>query len=168
MKNKFYSVFIMLMIASIISVEAQKLEGAAGFIQSGYLNAPNAKTLNQVYPENVSGFGNDYFLFGAEGFYRKNKNMFIGEWQFGLQKTYSFNDEHAGVVYETLLAKYARNIKDEKRIWIYPSAGAGASVIALTNYKDINGIKKNMTTNTLVSPTFDIGTNIDFLLSKLN
>jgi hypothetical protein len=29
---------------------AQKIEGVAGFIQLGYLNAPNTKVLNQVYP----------------------------------------------------------------------------------------------------------------------
>jgi len=150
-------------ISFIISAVAcgQKIEGVAGFIQLGYLNAPYTKVLNQVYP---AGFNDTYFSVGAEGFYRKNKNLIIGEWQFGLQKVYSFNDKHAGAVYEALLGKYGRIIKDKNSFWLYPSAGAGLSFISLTSYEDIN--KQNTATQTLVSPTFDFGMNADILLSK--
>jgi hypothetical protein len=71
--------------------------------------------------------------------------LIIGEWQFGLQKVYSFNDKHAGAVYEALLGKYGRIIKDKNNFWLYPSAGAGLSFISLTSYEDIN---KQNTANT--------------------
>jgi hypothetical protein len=166
MKTQFYTIFILLMLAG--AVEAQEIKGIAGFIQSGYMNAPNAaKAFNQVFPQNSSGFANNYFLIGAEGFYRKNKNVFMGDWQFGLQKVYSFNNEYAGAVYEAVTGKYGRVIAEKKNVWIYPSAGAGVSVISLTSYKKINDRRENVNTQTLVSPGFDISMNTDFLLSKL-
>jgi len=166
MKTQFYTIFILLMLAG--AVEAQEIKGIAGFIQSGYMNAPNAaKAFSEIYPDNTAGFANNYWLIGATAYYRNNNNMFMGDLQFGLQKVYSFNDKHAGAVYEAVLGKYGRIIKEEKNFWIYPSAGVGASVIALTSYDKINGERENMRTQTLVSPTFDIGMNADFLLSKL-
>jgi hypothetical protein len=166
MKNKLYTVVFAFVLAN--TVAAQKIEGIAGFIQSGYMNAPNAaKAFNQVFPQNSSGFANNYFLIGAEAFYRQKNNVFMGDWQFGLQKVYSFNNQHAGAVYEAILGKYGWIIKEDKNFWLYPSAGAGASVIALTSYDKIDGRKENMKTQTLVSPSFDFGMNADFLLSKL-
>lgn len=165
MKAKLYTIFLMLMLAG--AVKAQKIQGIAGFIQSGYLNVPNAKVFNQGYPGNTSGFANNYFLIGAEAFYRQKKNVFMGDWQFGLQKVYSFNNQHAGALYEAVMGKYGRLIAEKENVWIYPSAGMGVSVAALTSYDEIDGQKKNIKTKTLVSPTFDIGINADFLLSKL-
>jgi hypothetical protein len=166
MKKNFYT----LLISSIFiaSISAQKIEGIAGFIQSGYMNAPNAaKAFSQVYPDNTAGFANNYWLIGATAYHRNNSNMFMGDLQFGLQKVYSFNDKHAGAVYEAVLGKYGRIIKEEKSFWLYPSAGAGASIIALTSYDKIDGERENVKTQSLVSPAFDMGMNADFLLSKL-
>jgi hypothetical protein len=132
------------------------------------MNAPNAaKAFSQVYPDNATGFANNYLLAGATAYYRNNGNMFMGDLQFGLQKVYSFNDKHAGTVYEAILGKYGRIIREGKNYWFYPSIGAGASVIALTSYDNVNGRRENIKTQTLVSPTCDIGVNSDFLLSKL-
>jgi hypothetical protein len=166
MKKNFYIVVLLAMMTSI--THAQKIEGIAGFIQTGYMNAPNAaKAFNQVFPQNNSGFANNYFLIGAEAFYRQKNNVFMGEWQFGLQKVYSFNNQHAGALYEAVMGKYGRLVAEKENVWIYPSAGMGVSVAALTSYDEIDGQKKNMKTKTLVSPTFDMGMNADFLLSKL-
>lgn len=152
----------------IVNAGAQKIEGIAGFIQSGYMNAPNAANVfSQIYPDNAAGFANNYWLVGTDAYYRHKSNVFMGDLQFGLQKVYSFNDKHAGAVYEAVIGKYGRIIKEEKNFWLYPSAGAGVSVIALTSYEDISGERKNMETLTLTSPSFDIGMNADFLLSKL-
>ena len=147
--------------------EAQKIEGIAGFMQSGYLNAPNAKIFNQVFPGNTAGFSNNYWLVGVTAYYRENSNMFIGDLQFGLQKVYSFNNEHAGAVYEAVIGKYGRIINEGKNYWLYPSAGTGASVLSLTSYDRTNGWIENSRTQTLVSPAFDFGMNADFLISKL-
>lgn len=146
------------------SVKAQQTEGIAGFIQSGYLNTHSSKFFKQVYTGNAFSFADNYFLIGAEGFYRKNQNIILAEWQLGLQKTYSFNDEHAGIVYEAVLAKYGRIIKEKKNFWFYPSAGAGTSVTSLTSHV---GNKENWKSETLRSPAFDIGLNTTFLMSKL-
>jgi len=166
MKRNIYLFAIAFMCSGIIN--AQKIQGIAGFIQSGYMNAPNAaKAFYQVYPDNPSGFANNYFLIGAEGFYRQGDNVFMANLQFGVQKVYSFNDEHAGAVYEAVLGKYGRIIAEEKNFWLYPSVGTGVSVISLTGYTTTDGIRENMKTQTLVAPVFDIGMNSDFLLSKL-
>jgi len=49
---------------------AQKIEGVAGFIQLGYLNAPNTKVLNRV---NLPVFIIIFFQFGAKVFKKKTK-----------------------------------------------------------------------------------------------
>jgi len=165
MKKNFYAI-AMLLFTNI--VHAQKIEGLAGFIQSGYLNASNAaKTFSQVYPFNTAAFANNYFLIGAEAFYWEKNNVFVGDWQFGLQKIYSLNNVHAGSSYEAVLAKYGRIVKERKNFWLYPSAGAGASIISLTSYTKNNGVRENVKTETLVSPAFDFGMNANFLMSKL-
>ena len=163
--KKSYSVFIALLVANIIA--AQKIEGVAGFIQLGYLVAPNTKTFNQIYPSNVPGFANNYFLIGAEGFYRSGKHLIMGDWRIGFQKLYSLNEGKVGAFYQSIIGKYGQIIKEEKNIWFYPSIGAGASVASLTSFAKINGKEQNVNTQTLVSPSFDLGLNADFLLSKL-
>lgn len=165
MKKNFYTVILLVMIANI--AKAQNIKGIAGFIQSGYLNTPNTKIFNQAYPDNTAGFANNYFLIGAEAFYREKNNVFMGDWQFGLQKIYSFNNERAGAVYEAILGKYGWIVKEKDNFWLYPSVGAGASVISLTSYTVNDGVRENTRTQTLISPAFDIGMNADFLLSKL-
>jgi hypothetical protein len=166
MKKNLYIVAIALILSAF--ADAQKIEGVAAFMKTGYMNAPNAaKIFNQVYPSGVSGFTGNYFLLGAEGYYRKNSSVFMGVWEFGLQKAYSLNDANADAVYEAVLGKYGRIITEGKNYWLYPSAGAGASVSSLTSYGKVNSRKENMRTQTLVSPTFDVGMNADFLLSKV-
>ncbi len=166
MKKIIYTLLITSIFIS--GINAQKIEGIAGFIQSGYMNAPNAaKAFSQAYPDNTVGFANNYWLVGATAYYRNNSSVFMGDLQFGLQKVYSFSDKHAGAVYEEVLGKYGRIIKEGKNFWVYPSAGVGASLISLTSYDKIAGERENMKTQTLVSPTFDMGMNADFLLSKL-
>lgn len=148
-------------------VTAQKMEGVAGFIQCGYMNAPNtSKAFRKVFSENNSAFSNNFFVTAAEGYYRKNKNLFIGEWTFGLQKKCKSNDLYRNIMLQIITGKYGRVINKSKKFWLYPAAGAGASVITLFNYTKDDGKKKNCVAQTLISPTLDVSMNANFLLSK--
>ena len=66
------------------------------------------------------------------------------------------------------MVKWGRIIAENDHSWLYPSVGAGASIIQLTTYDKVSGNEENIQEKTLVSPSFDAGINADFLLSKIN
>ena len=55
-------------------------------------------------------------------------------------------------------------IKENKRYWLYPSIGIGASAIGLNAYNQVNAVTSNEKINYLVNTSFDFGLNADFVL----
>ena len=94
MKKRFTLSFLALF--SLSSIYAQRIEGVAGFLKAGYMNAPSSgKTFHQIAPAGITGFDNNYFAFGGEAYYRKLKNIYTVEGTMGVQKQYTSGTTYA-------------------------------------------------------------------------
>lgn len=162
-------IFIFIIFTSLLKgvIHAQKIEGVAGFMKGGYMYAPcSGNILNQITPSSKAGFRNNYFLFGAEVYYRENKNIYTVEGSMGVQKRYSYHPLYAEPYCGAAHLNWGRVIAENGHFWLYPVIGAGASVIQLTTYNKQNIRVENIKEKTLVSPSLNAGMNADFLLSK--
>jgi hypothetical protein len=167
MKKHFTLTFLSLILFSF--TYAQHIEGVAGFLKAGYMHAPSSgKIFNQVAPAGITGFDDNYFAFGAEAYYRKLKNIYTVEGTMGVQKRQAYSSTYAEPYNGAAHVKWGRVIAENDHYWLYPSIGAGASVLQLTTYDKIGGNEQNIQEKTLVSPSFDAGINADFLLGKIN
>jgi len=165
MKKLFTFLLFAFFVAS--SGYGQQIEGIAGFIKTGYMHAPSSgKTFKQIAPASINGFGDNYFLFGAEVYYRKWNNIYTVEGTMGVQKRYSINDTYAEPYCGAAHGKWGRIVAQNEHYWLYPAVGAGASIIQLTSYQQQDKRVSNLQEKTLVSPSFDASINADFLLSK--
>lgn len=167
MKKNIYLLTIVLMLANF--ADGQKIKGLAGFIKSGYIYAPNVrKTFEDANAENNYAFTNNFWSFGAEAYYLTGNIIITGDGNIGVQKINTWNDIRSSAVYEALYGKFGWIIAKDKNYWVYPSVGAGASVMLLTNYKETNSLSEITNTKKLVSPSVDLAVNADVLLSKLH
>src|SRR3954454_6162004 len=111
---------------------AQRIEGVAGFLKVGYMNAPSSgKTFNQIAPAGMAGFSDNYFAFGGEGYYRKFKNIYTVEGTVGIQKRYGLDNTYAEPYCGAAHGKWERIVAEKDHYWLYPSIGAGTSFIQL-------------------------------------
>ena len=167
MKKHFTLFFLVLFFLS--SINAQRIEGVAGSLKFGYMHAPSSgNTLNKIAPAGITGFDDNYFTFGAEAYYRKFKNIYTVEGTVVGQGRYANNTAYAEPYCGAAHGKWGRIVAENDHSWLYPSIGAGASFLQLTTYEKANGKVVNIQEKTLVSPSFDVGINADFLLSKIN
>jgi hypothetical protein len=57
---------------------------------------------------------------------------------------------------------------EKNRFWLYPTVGFGAAMTSLTSYQNMEGGTTNGMTQKLISPSADLGINIDFIRLKTN
>src|SRR3954466_8890490 len=133
MKKHFTLSFLAFLLLS--SIYAQRIEGVAGSLKFGYMYAPSSgKTFNQIAPAGITGFDNNYFAFGAEAYYRKFKNVYMIEGTMGAQKRQSNSNTYAEPYCGAVHGKSGRVIAENDHSWLYPSVGAGASIMHLLSY----------------------------------
>jgi len=148
---------------------AQRIEGLAGFVKTGYMRAPSSgKIFSQVAPTGIRGFNDNYFAFGAEAYYRKLKNIYTVEGTIGMQKRRSIGNTYAEPYCGAAHGSWGRVVAENDGYWLYPSIGAGASIIQVNSYDKSSGNEENIQEKTLVSPSFEAGINADFLVNKVN
>ena len=67
--SKFFVLVVLIIWGS--TADAQRIKGGAGFVKVGIANAPGAGSiLNQIAPAGVSGFSDQFYVLGGEGYYR--------------------------------------------------------------------------------------------------
>jgi hypothetical protein len=162
---------ILLLLMAIANFgHAQKIKGFAGSLKLGYSGAPgSASTFSEIAPQSVDGFTNNYFAFGAEGYYRTGKFIIGLEGLWGAQGDYSFDDDHAEPFVGAGHARFGYIVNNNDRYWIYPSIGTGSSLSVLSTYnKTTDGETENTRNKVLISPSFDCGINADFIVNNVD
>jgi hypothetical protein len=170
MKNYMCLLFTAFLLLCTNTVSAQRVRGGAGFFKGGYSYAPGSgNTFNKIAPAGINGFTNNYALIGGEGYY-KGKNIVLSlEGTVAAQKDRAAGNVHAeNFVYAGHL-RLGFIVSESKNCWIYPSIGSGTAAIALNTYTKASSSEKaqNLENKILVSPSFDIGLNADYILSRV-
>jgi hypothetical protein len=150
-----------------INLIAQNTKGWAGFFKIGYANiAKTGTTLDEIAPEGISGFTNNFVTLGAEGYYRHNCFFFGLDGNLGFQNAHKPANVGAEGFYGSGFFKVGMNLFEEDNYWIYPSIGTGTSFLMMTTYDKVGDKTGNFRNKTLFNPSFDFGLNADFLLNK--
>lgn len=165
-KNIIYTIVLVM---SITMAHAQ-LKGGAGFFKTGYLYAPGSSNiLKNLSPAGRLGYSNSYFIMGVEAYYRKGNNILGADLYSGEQADYYFaTNSYSNPYLGSTHIKFGRIIRETKQHWVYPSVGFGANGIVLATYNRENDKSTNVTSQTLVSPSADIGINEDIILNKMD
>ena len=148
-------------------VNAQRIKGGAGFVKLGISNASNAGTvLNQIAPTGVSGFTDQFYLLGGEGYYRTG-NLILGlDGTFGAQTVRSSGNSYGEGFTFYGHARVGWVINQGTHYWIYPTVGLGSSTLGMTTYTKSGNNKQDQLNRQIFRPSLDAGLNADFLLSK--
>jgi hypothetical protein len=147
------------------ALNAQRTTGGAVFIKTGYLNLPGSACIfNKIAPSGITGFSNSFVAFGAEGYYRVNNLIFALNGDIGVQYVKLTDTRAAEALSGAGYVQVGHIIKENKRYWLYPSIGIGASAIGMNAYNQVNAVTSNEKINYLVNRSFDFGLNADFVL----
>lgn len=136
--NRFRALLLVYLLACTSPLLAQHpgLHGGAGFFQVGYGRLFHfSRTLSAFAPATSGLAGNDFISLGGGGYARLNKAIVGGGGyaliRQGAQQTGYRAEPFGGGGY-----LYAgRILVDTRRFWAYPMAGAGVSVVGLTQYQ---------------------------------
>jgi hypothetical protein len=139
--------------------------GGAGFFRIGYANLHQvSKAFSAFTPPSLPSSGNDFVCVGGEGYARLNKYL-VGGAGYGMtRRSVSQNSLHADPFSAGGLLQVSRIIVDHRRFWVYPSVGAGFSVIGLTQYElSPTGERQHESTVMLPNVNFHVGIGADWL-----
>lgn len=148
---------------------AQRIKGGAGFVKVGITNAPGAGlVLDQIAPVGVSGFSDQFYVLGGEGYYRTGNIVLALDGHISAQNARSSGTNYGEGYTYFGHAKLGWIVGQGARYWVYPTVGFGTAALAMTTYtKTGNDAKaENRQNRYLYRPSFDIGLNADYLLSK--
>jgi len=162
-------IIMLLIMAGIFTGElsAQGSRGGAGFIKIGSTYLPgSASIFNEIAPPGISGFGNNFVAFGAEGYYRANKIILALDGNIAIQGVKLTESKAAEAFSGGGYARFGRIIKENRDFWVYPSIGVGTAAIALNTYDQVNAESSNEKINYLFNTSFDFGFNADFILLR--
>ncbi|MBC7383794.1 MAG: hypothetical protein H7296_12515 [Bacteroidia bacterium] len=146
-----------------INSHAQSIRGIAVLVKGGYIFAPEAgKTLDQIPPATTKTFSNLFYCGGVEYYLRLNKFIVGMEGMIAQQSQALINDQFyvPRITYGHLKIGYL--IRDSKNFMFYPSISSGLSRMALIRNYKLN----NENTFRLMTPSFDIGINADYVFSQ--
>lgn len=167
---KISKLFLLAVLTLWISVAyAQRIKGGAGFVKVGIANVPDARAvLNQIAPTGVSGFSDQFYLLGGEGYYRTGNIVLELDGQIGAQNVRSSGNNYGEGYTYFGHAKVGLIVNQGARYWIYPTVGFGTAALAMFTYTKTGSDAKaeNRQNKYLYRPSFDIGLNADYLLSK--
>ncbi len=168
MKTRILLFGVMMVITSV--GYAQRIKGFAGFAKIGYSGAPgSASTFSKVITTGPDGLTNDYFAFGGDAYYRTGKIIIGLEGLCAAQDDYASGRYHTEPFIGAGHARFGYIVNSHDRYWIYPSVGLGSSFSGLTTYnKDVAGETENKRHSILVSPSFDLGINADFMINTVD
>lgn len=160
----------LILIASALWVsaaEAQRIKGGAGFFKFGIANTSGSgRVLDQISPAGISGFSDQFYLLGGEGYYRTGNLMLALDGNAGIQNLRSSGNEYAEGYTYLGHAKFGWVVNQGARYWIYPTVGLGSSGLAMTTYTKANQDRQDRQNRFLSRPSFDVGLNADYLLSR--
>lgn len=158
---------IILLIIWTSSVNAQRIKGGAGFFNIGVANAFNAAAvLNKIAPTGVSGFSNQFYLIGGEGYYRTGKLILGLGGITGAQTVRSSGNSYGEGFIFNGHAKVGWIVNQGVHHWVYPTLGLGSSTLGMTTYIKSGNNTQDRLNRMIFRPSFDVGLNADFLLSK--
>ena len=122
--------------------------------------------LDQIAPTGVSGFSNQFYLLGGEGYYRTG-NIILGlDGSVGAQTARSSGNSYGEGYTFYGHAKFGWVVKQGARYWVYPTVGLGSSTLGMTTYTKAGGDSQDRQNRTIFRPSLDVGLNADYLLSK--
>ncbi len=158
---------IILLILWASRIDAQRIKGGAGFVKVGVANASGAGAiLDQIAPTGVSGFGDQFYLLGGEGYYRTG-NLILGlDGNVGAQTAQSLGNSYGEGYTFYGHAKFGWVVKQGARYWIYPTVGVGSSTLGMTTYTKSGDNTQDRLNRVIFRPSLDVGLNADYLLSK--
>ena len=157
---------LMLMIAGFLQASPQT-KGIGVFLRGGYTYAPDAENiLAEIAPYDITGFTNNFFLMGLEGYYRHGKLIMGLEGTLGTQEKYSKDKYQAQAYVGAAHLRFGAIIHETNQAWFYPSFGAGTSVTTLSIDEKISGNSNQLMNLNLFTPSFDLGFNADVLTTK--
>lgn len=166
MKTGQYLAFVALLLWAS-TADAQRIKGGAGFVKVGVANASGAGTVfDQLAPTGVSGFSDQFYLLGGEGYYRTGHIVLALDGHIGAQNVRSSGINNGEGFTYVGHAKVGLIVNQGARYWIYPTVGLGTAALAMTTYTKIGSDVENRQNRYLYRPSFEIGLNADYLLSK--
>ena len=155
------------LVTGSLTVNAQRIKGGAGFMKIGITNASGAgEVLNQIAPTGVSGFSDQFYMLGGEGYYRTG-NLILGlDGNVGVQTARSSGSSYGeGFTYYGH-AKAGWIVNQGARYWIYPTIGLGSSTLGMTTYTKSGNDTQSRLNRLIFRPSLDLGLNGDYLFSK--
>lgn len=167
-----YAVFLGFFLTCVLPGYGQKtsLYGGAGFFRIGYANLhQSGRALAAVSSTRLAPLGNDFLCVGGEGYARLNKYV-VGGGGYGMaRRTMAQNGLRAEPFSGGGLIQAGRIVLDKPRFWLYPSLGAGFSVIGLTQYEQ-SPTGERLNESTVMLPNFNLhlGIRADWLAFRID
>ncbi len=145
----------------------KRIKGNTGFVKVGIANASGTGTvLNQIAPAGVTGFSDQFYLLGGEGYYRTGNLMLALYGHIGAQNVRSSGTTYGEGFNYIGHGKAGWVVGQGARYWIYPTVGFGTAALAMTTYTKTGNNAENRQNRCFYRPSFDVGLNDDWLLSK--
>ena len=159
-----FTCFTMLLFVSV--GEAQKTQGVAAFVTSGYYSLSQSSSVNKVVPATYGYQSNNFFTVGAEAYYRYNKMLFALSGNIGIQNNRSIYKEGIKFSSGTSYASLGWIVLEQKHYWLYPSIGFGIAAIDMNTYDQKNYETEDIQSHIINNASFDVGLNADFILKR--
>ncbi|MBO0935422.1 hypothetical protein J2I47_02565 [Fibrella sp. HMF5335] len=140
-----------------------RVTGGAGFFRMGYASLHRVgQTLDQFSSTGQYGLSNDFICIGGEGYARLNKYI-LGGGGFGMMAHGMGSPTYHAEPFGGGGYLYAgRLVVDTHRFWLYPTAGAGLTVIGLTQRQQI-GTSTQESSVTLPNVALQVGVGADWM-----
>ncbi len=166
MKTYQYLVLTVLTFGTL-TANAQRIKGGAGSIKVGVANTTGAgAVLDQIALGGVSGFKDQFYLLGVEGYYRTGHIILGLDGSVGAQTALSSGDSYGEGNTFYGHAKFGWVVNQGARYWIYPTLGFGSSTLGISTYTKSGDDKQDRLNRMIFRPSVDVGLNADYLLSS--
>ncbi|QIP15132.1 hypothetical protein G8759_22160 [Spirosoma aureum] len=162
--KQLFCIFLFITYTSALA-QNTSLYGGAGFFRLGYGNLHQiGQTLAQFTPTQPASSRNDFVYMGGEGYARLDKYI-LGGGGYGMaQRSISTPGFYASPFSGGGYLYLGRIVVNTRRFWLYPMAGAGMTVVGMTQRELLSsGLQESSVMLPTVNAQFGLGA--DWLLA---